>query len=266
MNTAVWRDERGSMPLAMLITMVAVSLSALLTPMVLNQFSATRLDVRRVHALHAAQAGLDVVMGHIRAAADTADPTKGVLDRLPCGPIEGSVGSGGPARYKVWIDYVTSDPRGHWNTATSWPPQGPNEDPWIQLNRLTCTSKLLQTPTYALLRSMGTDTAGGDIAAAPGRWLHGTYRFKTTNENIAGGLIHVYKVAGGLDLCMDAGSGSPVTGTPLLVRACKESPYSQQVEHLLRGMFAFSVKISRFYHEQTGFLPLKTSFLQFFRT
>jgi hypothetical protein len=206
------------MPLAMLVTLVAVSLSALLTPMVLSQFSATRLDVRRVHALHAAQAGLDVVMARLRAATDSAD--KGVVDKLPCGPFSGDVGAGGPARYKVWIDYFTSDPRGHWNTATAWPPRGPSEDQWIQLNRLSCNGKLLQTPAYALLRSMGSDSATGDIAAVPGRWLHGTYRFKTTNENINGGLIHVYKLVTSTDLCMDAGGGAPAAGTPLVMRPC----------------------------------------------
>jgi hypothetical protein len=214
-----WRDDTGSMPLALLITVVAVSLSALLTPMVLSQFSATRVDVRRVHALHAAQAGLDTMMTRLRAAADPAT-NKGVLDRLPCSPLEGPVGAGGSARYKVWIDYFTSDPRGHWNTSTAWPPGGPTEDPWIQLNRLSCAGKLLQTPSYALLRSMGSDTATGDIAAVAGRWLHGTYRFKTTNENINGGLIHAYKESQSSDLCMDAGSGSPAAGTTLVMRFC----------------------------------------------
>lgn len=214
-----FRDDTGSMPLALLITLVAVALSALLTPMVLGQFRATAIDARRVHALHAAQAGLDVVMGRLRSAHDSAN--KGLVDRLPCGPIEGPVGSGGPARYKVWIDYFTSDPRGHWSPATAWPPGGANEDRWIQLNRLTCTGKLLQTPAYALLRAVGSDSdVAGDISAAPGRWLHGTYRFKTTNENIAGGLIHAYKLATSTDLCMDAGSGSPVAGADVVMRPC----------------------------------------------
>jgi Ricin-type beta-trefoil lectin domain len=218
MRTLRWRDDTGSMPLAMLITLVAVTLSAVLTPMVLNQFAATRIDVRRVHALHAAQSGLEIVMGRLRSAHDATN--KGLLDRLPCGPIEGSVGSGGPARYKVWIDYFTSDPRGHWNTTTSWPPGGSTEDPWIQLNRLTCTGKLLQVPGYALLRSVGSDSATGDITATQARWLHGTYRFKTTNENIAGGLIHAYKLQTSTDLCMDAGSGSPGVGADVLMRSC----------------------------------------------
>jgi hypothetical protein len=218
MRVRWWRDDTGSMPLALLITLVAVALSGLLTPMVLSQISATRIDVRRVHALHAAEAGLDVVVARLRAAGDSAG--RGRIDQLPCGPIEGPVGSGGPARYKVWIDYFTSDPRGRWNTSTAWPPAGPDEDDWIELNRLPCTGTLRQIPAYALLRAVGSDTAGGDIVAGQGRWLHGTYRFKTTNENIAGGLIHAYKVSNSEDLCMDAGSGSPAVGTPVLMRAC----------------------------------------------
>lgn len=212
-----WRDDRGSMPLALLITLVAVSLSAVLSPMVLNQITATRLDVRRTHALHAAQAGLDIVMGRLRSAADVTG--KGVVDKLPCGPFEGNVGAGAPARYKVWIDYFTADPRGHWNPATAWPPRGPTEDAWISLNRLTCTSKLLQTPTYALLRSIGSDVATGDIAGTTARWMHGTYRFKTTNENINGGLIHAFKVANSNDLCIDA-TDTPSAGTAVVMRQC----------------------------------------------
>src|SRR6185436_17119343 len=56
--------------------------------------------------------------------------------------------------------------------------------------------------------------------ARPGRWLYGTYRFKTTNENINGGLIHAYQGADDLDLCMDAGSSLPSPGDPLVMRPC----------------------------------------------
>jgi hypothetical protein len=218
MRTGQWRDDRGSMPLALLITLVAVSLSAILTPMVLTQFGATRVDVRRVHAVHAAQAGLDVVTARLRSAHDASN--KGVVASLPCGPLEGPVDSGGQARYKVWIDYFTSDPRGHWNTTTAWPPRSDSDDEWIKVNRLPCTNRLLQTPTYALLRSVGSDAATGDITATGSRWLHGTYRFKSTNENINGGLIHAYQLEDSQDLCMDAGSSLPSPGDPLIMRPC----------------------------------------------
>jgi hypothetical protein len=220
MRTAGWRDDTGSMPLAMLITLVAVALSALLTPMVLNQFSATGVDVRRVHSLHAAQSGLEIMMGRLRSAVATAN--NGDITKLPCGPLAGNVSAGGaPARYKVWIDYFTSDPRGHWNTSAAWPPGGGTEDRWIERNRLPCNGGLVQTPAYALLRSMGSDdNTGADIAAVPGRWLYGTYRFKTTNENIAGGLIHTYKLSTNTDLCMDAGPDPPADGTDILMRPC----------------------------------------------
>ena len=50
MTTAPHRDRReaGSIPLALLLTVVGVTLSALLLPMVLNQTSSTREDVHRV--------------------------------------------------------------------------------------------------------------------------------------------------------------------------------------------------------------------------
>jgi hypothetical protein len=207
-GTAAHRaGESGSIPLALLLTLVAVTLSALLLPMVLTQVSGTRADIRRVHALHAAQAGLDVALGHIRAAKDAAG--NGVLAGLPCGLLSGQVGAGGTARYQVSVDYFTADPQGR-------------SDSWIAANRIPCVAGggTLSSPGYALLRSRGTDEPTGPIASAPGRSVQGTYTFETTNQNLAGGLIHVYKTATSTDLCMDAGSGSPAAGTNLRMGLC----------------------------------------------
>jgi hypothetical protein len=65
------RDERGSLPLAMLLTLVGVSLSAVLGPIVLHQIADARTSSERALALHAAEAGLHTAMGHFRAAADS---------------------------------------------------------------------------------------------------------------------------------------------------------------------------------------------------
>src|SRR5919112_154102 len=81
-TSRVRKDDTGSLPLAMLLILVSVSLSTLMTPMVLSQIDSTRVDSRRVHALHAAQAGLDVAMAHIRAADDGAG--NGRIAKLPC--------------------------------------------------------------------------------------------------------------------------------------------------------------------------------------
>ncbi|HKT04235.1 MAG TPA: ricin-type beta-trefoil lectin domain protein [Rugosimonospora sp.] len=207
--------ERGSMPLAMLLTLVGMMLSALLVPMVITQVRSTTDDVHRVHALAAAQAGLDVALGHIRAANDGSG--NGVLGSLPCGPLTGSVGVGGTARYQVTITYYNADPRGHNST-------------WLAAHDINCYTGggADSTPAYALLTSQGTDVATGTIGTVPGRTLQGTYTFKTTNANISGGLIHVYKTATSTDLCLDAGSGSPAAGTNVQMQPCTAGSITQK--------------------------------------
>jgi hypothetical protein len=200
-------DDRGSIILALLVTLVGVSLSALLVPMVLTQVQGTKENAHRVASLAAAQAGLDIAVGHIRASEDSDG--NGALPSLPCGPLAGKVAASNPSRYQVSIDYFTADPQGR-------------NDTWIAANRLTCIGGggTAKTPAYALLRSYGTDIPTGDITTVQSRFLRGTYTFQTTNQNISGGLIHVYKTSTSTDLCFDAGSTSPGSGTYLRMQPC----------------------------------------------
>jgi len=195
--------------MALLLAIVGITLTALLVPVVVTQVTTTRSYVSRSHSLLAAQAGLDVALAHIRAANDGAG--NGVLGELPCGPYSGSVATGG-ARYRVTITYLASDPRGQ-------------ADSWIATNAMTCLSGggVAATPRYAALRSEGDDQATGTFVAR--RTLTGTYEFQTTNQNIAGGLIHVYQ--GNPDLCFDGGSTSPSAGTNLQLRACDAQSRAQ---------------------------------------
>jgi hypothetical protein len=199
--------DPGSLPLALLLTMVGTMLSALLVPMVLNQIEGTRDHIQRISALNAAQAGLEVALGHIQAANDGAG--HGVLAKLPCGPLTGDVGVGGTARYQVTVDYLAVDPTGQ-------------PDSWIAANRLPCVAGAgtSTTPSYAFLRSQGTDQATGAFGSVPSRSLHATYTFQTTNEAPAGGTIRVENTSTGVDLCMDAGSSSPTAGSDLQMRPC----------------------------------------------
>ena len=202
-------DDTGSLVFALLLTMVGIMLSALLVPILLGQIGTTREDSQRVDALNAAQAGLDVALGHIRAANDGTPANNGVLASLPCDPFTGSVGAANGPRYQVTIDYFPTDPQGQ-------------SDSWIAANRIPCVSGggTLSRPAYALLSSMGTQAATGSFSTVPTRKLLATYTFQTTNENLAGGLIHVYQTATSTDLCMDAGSGSPSAGTRLQMQPC----------------------------------------------
>ena len=206
-------DDTGSLPMALLLSLVGFSLSALMIPMILTQTNATRAQTQRVHALNAAQSGLDVALAHIRAADDGSGT--GVLADLPCGTISGDVDAVGMAQYQVSIAYFPSDPQGRDAT-------------WIATNTIGCLAGggTSATPAFAALSSHGTDnsaTAAGPVAS---RDLTATYTFKTSNENIAGGLIPVYTALGGTDLCMDAGVSSPTAGDNLLMQPC--SPGSLQ--------------------------------------
>jgi hypothetical protein len=200
-------DDTGSIAMAMMLTLVGAMLSALLMPMVISQVGATRAEVERVRALHAAQAGLDVAVGHIRAANDGEGV--GVLSKLPCGPLSGEVGEGGKARYQVSIDYLAVDPVGE-------------SDTWVAERRIPCIAGggTVTAPVYAMLTSVGTDGVAR-------RSLRGDYTFKTTNENIKGGPIHAFSDSA-VDLCMDAGTTSPAAGTNLRMQPCVPGSNTQK--------------------------------------
>lgn len=215
-------DDRGSMPMALLVVLVGMAFSALLVPMVLTQDQSTRFDTSRVRSLHAAQAGIDVATGLIRSAMSTdttLPPNTGSASELPCGPLSGNVSDGGADKYTVAISYYTANPFGH-------------DDAWLgdSANRMICISGYgvylkgtaavseLYVPSFALLTSTGTgDTAGN--GASPGRTLQSTYVFQTSNSYSAasGGAIRF--PVGSANYCMDAGA-SPVDGSLVLGKSC----------------------------------------------
>lgn len=207
-------DDRGSLPMAMLMTLVSVALSALLASIVTAQIDAAKQSRQRVHALHAAQAGIETALGQIRAS-------DGTRSLMPCGPISGSVSAAGTSRYQVTIDYL---------------PAGENPenqpDTWIDTdaNPIACNASTgpISTPRYALLRSRGTELASGAITAVSGRTVRATYKIKLTDEIAAsGGLIHVYKLSTSTDLCLDAGSATPAAGTRVRVQPCSPASAEQ---------------------------------------
>ena len=213
-------DDSGSLMFAMLIIIVGTLLSSLMIPMMITQMSSTRSNNREVHELDAAEAGIDVAMAQIRAANDNAG--NGVLSRLPCNSstgqaFTGPVGVGGTSRYQVSITYYKTDPQGQ--TAA-----------WLTANQVTCITGggTLSAPAYALLQSQGIDSITGTFGSAPLRTLLATYIFRTTNINIPGGPIHVYKTSTSNDLCLDAGSSSPTAGTNVTVKACSTGSTPQK--------------------------------------
>lgn len=208
----------------LLVILVGLAFGALLIPMIITQDQTTRFDVSRTRSLHAAEAGLDVGLGLVRAA--TPDGKAGDTTKLPCGPLAGNVGAGS-GTYTVAVAYYTSDPGAHVGDAT-----------WLSNNAMLCvkdygpydpTTKSY-VPSYALLTANGSDGPGVN-GASPGRTLRTTYVVKTTNSNIAGGLISIYPDGMSTDrYCMDAGS-APTLGTVIVTTPCQPNSPAQSFSY-----------------------------------
>jgi len=220
MDRAALRDDRGSLPMLMLVVLVGMALAALMIPLVMTQTHTTTFDTQRGRALQAAESGIDVALGQIRAATskNKDGALQGDSSKLPCGPLDGIVGSSDDG-YSVDIAYYSADPSVH-------------DAQWGVQHKMICVSGYgvhekdteVYTPSYILLSSQGT-TANGES-----RTLVGTYVVKTTNTNIPGGPIRVWPKDGSPSYCMDAGS-LPQAGTSVTLSLC---PTGNQV--LTAGM------------------------------
>ena len=202
--------DGGSILMALLVTLVGLTLSASLVPIVVNQIASSRTISARLQALDAAQSGIDVALGQIRSAAEvrlTVDaPLVGRVAGLPPCVMTGSAGSGNLA-YTVTISYLLLNG----NPSPACPPT--------------------QAPIGAKLTSTGGPRTGSG-ALAPGgagtRTVEATYTFKTTADNISGGAI---PLAAPIvkPLCMDGGvSASPATGTRVTLQLCIAGGSSRQ--------------------------------------
>jgi hypothetical protein len=120
----------------------------------------------------------------------------------------------------VSIDYYAADPLGQTDT-------------WLAANKITCLAGggTYATPSFALFQSSGSDQMSGSWGSIPTRTLRATYVFVTSNANIPGGLIHVYKTATSTDLCIDAGSSAPTAGTNVTLQPCVSGSSQQKFSY-----------------------------------
>ena len=208
------RDDRGSLPVAMLVVLVGVSLAAVMSTLVLVQLKNSAYAGRRVLALHAAQAGLDAGLDAVRlSAVDTSGLSH--KEALPCTTLTGGVGAGNAATYSVTTAYYDSDPQGNLQNAS-----------WVSAHAIACAAGLgaRTLPRFAVFTSTGTATIGGSSA----RTLRGTYVMHISNANISGGLIHVFRPdATYNDLCIDAGAADPAASTQVTVKTCNSGDVKQ---------------------------------------
>ena len=211
MSVRRWRaDDRGSLPIAVLLITIGMGLSGLLAATVNAQIKSTRSTVHSAEAIDAAQSGLDVALGHIRLA--TATDGSGDFRKLPCGPFTGAVNSGTDQTYSVTIAYLTTEP-----------PAG--NIAWAQANKLPCTGTQLAagSPIYVQLSSVGKALNSGSP-----RTVTATYTLHSkTRENVAGGLIHLYGPHDP-DLCFAAPGPEPLPGDPVTMQLCDSSADAQR--------------------------------------
>lgn len=214
-------DDRGSMAILMMVMLIGLMLSGLLVPMIVTQDRTTRFDSTRVQALNAAEAGIEVTLGIIRASVTDAI---GDSKKLPCGTQTGPVSSSGPAAYSTVIEYFTFDP-----AKALYPKSTPAEpEPYPSPNAMRCIAgygtfdpaKGTPTPTFARLTSTGTVGAPTNGSTA-GRTLTFTYAFRTSDLSLLGGIVQVSPSSAGTPaLCMDAGSATPPAATAVRLQAC----------------------------------------------
>lgn len=224
-------DERGSLPMAILIIIVGIGLAVLLLPMLITQNHSTTTDTARLHQLNAAEAGLDVALGQVRDAVNTQG--QGITSGLPCAPssapVAGSIaGSAESLTYSVTIAYYLSDPTGQDSTwlGTYNPTTNPNGHGMLcssgygtDMPVNTWNAAAAQVPSFVLLSSTGTDPTGS-------RTVQAIYDVQTSNANIAGGTIYVYP-NGTTNYCLDAGTATPSAGNAVDLQACV-SPVAQE--------------------------------------
>ncbi len=216
-------DERGTMAILLMVMIVGLMLSALMVPMIITQARTTRFDSTRVQALNAAQAGIDVTLGAIRASVSSDGI--GVSSKLPCGTQTGIVNSNGVAAYSVVVEYFRFDP-----VTYGYP------YPALASQLMKCVSGYgtydvasnATTPGYARFTSIGTVGTATNGSTA-GRTLTSTYVFRTSNINIPGGLVQISPASAGL--CLDVGSPTAPARTALKLQACSTTtpPAAQQV-------------------------------------
>jgi hypothetical protein len=204
------------MAILLMVVLVGLMLSALLVPMIITQDRTTRFDSTRVQALGAAQSGIDVTLGEIRAGVNGLI---GDSRQLPCGPLSGIVNTTGIAAYSVVIEYFTTDPVNELYPST---------------HKMNCvpgygtfdTGSGATTPGFARIASTGTVGTAINGSTA-GRTLTSTYVFRTSNVNILGGTVQI----SGASLCMDVGSSTAPAGTRVVLQPCSltSPPVAQQV-------------------------------------
>jgi len=209
------RDD-GSLPLAMLLTMVGIAATGLIGTTVVGQLRSTGFDADRAIALNTTQSGLETGLAQMRGLPAVNSDGDASAARLPCTiggsanlVLSGRVSGASAGTYSVNVYYVTGAP-----------PADVDQEAWAKANHLACapTGGVSAIPMYALLASTGT-------AGTARRTLTAAYLFQSrTKPNVPGGTIKVYDS----DQCLAAPRALTDTpplaaGAPLILATCGSS-------------------------------------------
>jgi hypothetical protein len=236
------RDDRGSMPLALLVTLVGVSLSATLSGMVIGQLRTSARAADRAAALVNAQAGLDFALNELRSAVDTTGA--GIIDSLPCDwslAKAGSSGAGGTkrvpdsSRYSVSVGYFLNDPTGLAAVLGNRDPNFANlggtltgltdQLTTVVNGAIKCVgNKVKITPLFGLLKATGV--AGPNNATK--RTLYATYVFHQTDDYISGGPIVIAGTNAQYCVGDNNPGGVPVEDDPVVAMPCSTAAAQTQ--------------------------------------
>lgn len=230
------RDDRGSMPLALLVTLVGVTLSATLGGMVISQVRTSARAAERATALVNAQAGLDFALNKIRLAVTVTGA--GDITKLPCDWRATGVAPPAGSGYSVSVGYFVNDPTklaavlDH--TDPNYINQGNATSALTAVNTLIsaagsaasglatvaggairCIGGVLQdTPLFGLVKATGVAGPNGGTT----RTLYATYVFHNSDDTINGGQI---VIAGtGSQYCVGDETTSPKADDRVVAVPC----------------------------------------------
>ena len=204
----------------------------LVAGLVLSESKPTTQQRKTVATVNAAESGFEVALAPVARRehdsygngtlnnASAAPPTSSAVGT----PITGSVGpKSGAAKnqtltYTVYVRYYETTP-------APWAP------PTCNQHAIACSGgSPVSVPQYAYLQSNGAGIGG---ASAPGYaratgTLHTTYRFKTSNLNIAGGRLNMNTTR-----CAWTRAASPSVGTNVTLSTCPNRGVSARAEQLV---------------------------------
>ena len=217
------REDGVAMLLALMVILLVLSISIAVAGVTLSQVKPTQLDRKTVVTEDAAEAGFDVALNRVRAAASGTTTNSsgqtvpaGSRTALPCGPITGSVngGAANDSTYNVTLAYYTTDPTGQSSS-------------WLASNKIPCVSSPATVPGFVTLNSTGAaPTIPGTRVNSGNRIISTVYALSTTNQNIAGGNIPFYA---NLSLCFAVNDATAVkTGDGIVVATCNPTAPQQK--------------------------------------